>query len=280
MEQADATATHKSCGSLQSPPGTHVVEMPSHVLVQIFVDSSIPALRLLCVSDTHDQQNFMPTQFSNSLKADILIHAGDFTCRGAQDELAAFQAWTENLLAEGVVREIVFIAGNHELTMELKAKNPAVKRNQEAMKNALISQPHLHYMEDSGCEVLGMKFFGVPWSTRFSRDWAFQLADTKDELGLKYDAVPDDIHVLITHQPPLGQGDQNENDKRTGSKTLMDRILRAPPLLHVFGHIHTGHGVSRHDNVHTAFVNAAICDEDYKPIQKPILVEFVHNTEK
>ena len=61
------------------------------------------------------------------------------------------------------------------------------------------------------------------------------------------------------------------------------------PLVHVFGHIHTGHGVSTGtyavaggegeragSHATTLFVNAAVCDEDYQPIQKPVLVRFVH----
>lgn len=146
------------------------------------------------------------------------------------------------------------------------------------MKRALVDRPHVHYLEDSACEVGGVRFYGAPWCTRFGRDWAFQLADTEEGLGAKYGLVPDDAQVLITHQPPLGQGDMNECDKRTGSRTLLDRVLRAPPLLHIFGHIHTGHGVSSRGGLPTAFVNAAICDEDYKPHQKPILVHFIHGS--
>ena len=47
----------------------------------------------------------------------------------------------------------------------------------------------------------------------------------------------------------------------------------APPLLHVFGHIHGGHGVHAHAALPaTTFVNAAVCDDEYRPVQKPVLV--------
>jgi Icc-related predicted phosphoesterase len=255
--------------------GVGAVEYDDHIWVRRTVPKTVPAVKLLCVSDTHDQHMFMPKALP---PADILIHAGDFTCRGSKDELQNFRAWTDDLLAAGVVKEIVFIAGNHEITLELKARNPAVLENQRALKRAIAERPNVHYMEDSACEACGVRFYGVPWCTRFGRDWAFQLKDTPEELGERYGLIPEDVHVLVTHQPPFGQGDYNGCDARTGSRMLLERILAAPPLVHVFGHIHTGHGLSSREvaDVHTLFVNAAVCDEDYKPVQKPILIEMVH----
>lgn len=254
-------------------PQVQIEEHPGHLLVRWPVPAEVPELRLLCVSDTHDQQQFMPQQLP---AADILVHAGDFTCRGAREELESFRAWTDELLATGCVKDVVFVAGNHELSLELTAKRPAVRRNQEAMKLALVDHPHVHYLQDAGLELQGLSFYGSPWCTRFGRDWAFQLADTPEELGERFAQIPEGLDVLITHQPPLGQGDANECDARTGSVTLLERVLVARPGLHVFGHIHTGHGVSQRSGSTTLFVNAAVCDEDYKPEQKPILVQLVH----
>ena len=52
------------------------------------------------------------------------------------------------------------------------------------------------------------------------------------------------------------------------------KIVETRPVLHVFGHIHAGHGVSTDDR--TLFVNAAVCDDEYQPLQKPILIQMVH----
>jgi len=254
-----------------------VAEAGTYILKRVKRPRAATATRILCLSDTHDQHMFMPCDLPI---ADVLLHAGDFTCRGAKEELESFCAWTDELLAKRVVRDIVVIAGNHEITLECAAKWEQVRKNQEAMKRAVFDRPHIHYLEDSACEVQGIRFYGSPWCTRFGRDWAFQLADTPQELGSKYDLIPEGTDILVTHQPPFGQGDRNHCDKRTGSRTLLDRVIVVSPLLHVFGHIHTGHGASKRDGLSTLFINAAICDEDYKPIQKPFLLEFTEEDEQ
>ena len=58
-------------------------------------------IHVLCVSDTHDQHMFMPNALP---KADILVHAGDLTCRGGRDELESFNNWVGFLLASGTVQ--------------------------------------------------------------------------------------------------------------------------------------------------------------------------------
>lgn len=273
--QSTATSEQNADAAVGHPNFTDAIEHDTHIAVQLVVPPCVPLLRLLCISDTHDQHMFMPRSLP---RADILVHAGDFTCRGSRDELESFTAWTEMLLTSGTVQDVVFVAGNHELSLELAAKRPAVLRCQEEMKRRLVEREHHHYLQDSGCEVRGVRFYGVPWCTRFGRDWAFQLADVPCELGERYALIPEDSHVLVTHQPPEGQGDRNECDTRAGSRMLLERVMATRPLVHVFGHIHTGHGLSTRPekDIGTLFINAAICDEDYKPVQKPILVEFVH----
>lgn len=247
-------------------------ELEDCLALRLPVGPGCAALKLLCVSDTHDQHMFMPKALP---KADVLVHAGDFSCMGSREELESFRAWIDTLLADGTVGDVVFVAGNHELSLEGTAKREAVRRNQAEMKERLVAGSRVHYLEDDACELHGLTFFGSPWVNRFGRDWAFQAADNEADLGSRYAAVLEGVDVLVTHQPPLGQGDRNTCDARAGSSQLLERVKVVQPLLHVFGHIHTGHGVSCHEEARTLFVNAAICDEDYKAIQKPVLVELV-----
>jgi Icc-related predicted phosphoesterase len=44
------------------------------------------------------------------------------------------------------------------------------------------------------------------------------------------------------------------------------------PRLHVFGHIHDGHGRIRRRG--TTFVNASVCDEDYLPLNPAVVVRL------
>eukprot|EP00697_Spironema_sp_BW2_P007903 gnl/Spiro4/2234_TR1079_c0_g1_i1.p1 gnl/Spiro4/2234_TR1079_c0_g1~~gnl/Spiro4/2234_TR1079_c0_g1_i1.p1 ORF type:complete len:313 (+),score=60.98 gnl/Spiro4/2234_TR1079_c0_g1_i1:57-941(+) len=278
--------------------------------VEVTVPGHVPAsLTLLCVSDTHDFQHRMPRPLPH---ADILVHAGDFTVRGSRDEVANFRAWTQQLLDEGIVGHVVFVAGNHDFSLDTDAtKNPRVLESQLELKRALTQRERVHYLQDGGCTVLGLRFYGTPWTTRFSR-WAFQAPDTEEGLGRHFARIPVDgsVDVLVSHSPPRGQGDSGHGDSapfdflpealaatadsqssapppaaaaddgtheaRMGSRVLLQRVLQAKPLLHVFGHIHTGHGVTTLADCRTVFVNCAICNEDYEPLQRPILVRLVH----
>ena len=121
--------------------------------------------------------------------------------------------------------------------------------------------------------MLGLRFYGSPWTSCVGESrWAFQAPES--QLATTFSAIPDGVDVLVTHSPPLGVGDQGDGH-RLGSASLLQRVEAVRPLVHVFGHIHTGAGVFSHEGVDTAFINAAVCDDDYKPVQKPILVELV-----
>ena len=67
------------------------------------------ATRIVCVSDTHSRYHFELPQ------GDILVHAGDFTLSGTQKEVEGFITWLKSLTQ---YRLKIFIAGNHDLTLE------------------------------------------------------------------------------------------------------------------------------------------------------------------
>ncbi|MDX1489621.1 MAG: hypothetical protein R3268_15545, partial [Acidiferrobacterales bacterium] len=82
---------------------------------------------------------------------------------------------------------------------------------------------------------------------------------------------------------PYGHGDfvpgfRYRTDNRVvGCLELLQRVREVKPKVHFFGHIHEGYGVSRSDGAglgETLFVNASICDGDYKPINKPQVVRI------
>ena len=249
-------------------------------------------LRILCLSDTHDMQQFMPGECDELPTVDILVHAGDFTVRGTSEEIGNFRDWMERILQKQIAKYVVVVAGNHELTFEpWKAKHAAVRSRQEATKASLTSIPNLFYLEDTGIEVAGLKFYGSPWVTPIGgkMDWAFQMRD--HDLGAeKWCSIPDrgSVDILVTHCPPYGQGDASVEGAaagaysvsqkplgHVGSRSLRGRVQQVEPLLHIFGHFHEGYGVSTCESLRTLFINAAICDEDYQPVHAPLLVEFV-----
>ncbi len=60
------------------------------------------------------------------------------------------------------------------------------------------------------------------------------------------------------------------------TKTLDSRpkppVAILKPKVHIFGHIHEGHGI--HRNKDTMFVNASICTRRYRPTNLPHIVHI------
>jgi Icc-related predicted phosphoesterase len=114
----------------------------------------------------------------------------------------------------------------------------------------------------------------ILWYTmelEFSYRWAFTL-HAEEELKKKWQSIPSDVQVLITHGPPAGMLDFTVDRKHAGSASLLAEISqRIKPQLHLFGHIHEGHGICR--IAETIFVNASACTPNYLPIQSPLVLE-------
>ena len=107
----------------------------------------------------------------------------------------------------------------------------------------------------------GVQFYGSPWQPDFG-GWGFNLSRGRALLD-KWDLIPDDTDVLITHSPPVGYGDLCASGVRAGCVDLLNTVQRrVRPKYHIYGHIHEGYGV-RSDGK-TVFVNASTCDLAYR----------------
>lgn len=191
---------------------------------------------VLC-SDTHEPHSHLSWP-----EDDILVHAGDFTMIGRPDKIEEFGYW----LCDSPFSAIVIIAGNHDILFQKKpekSKKAAVKAWQDTL-----------YLQDAGFRIDGISFYGTPWQPEFSYGWAFAL-NAEEGLREKWQNIPSDVQVLITHGPPAGILDFTVDGKHAGSTSLLAEISqRIKPELHIFGHIHEGHGICR--ITETIFVNA------------------------
>ena len=182
-------------------------------------------MRVVCISDTHGRHRDLIMP-----EGDVLVHAGDITHFGKEHQLEDFNQW----LGELPYNSIVVVAGNHECN---NVYNVGKK-----LSNAV-------YLDSTSVEIQGYTFFGIKYYP---------------------DAYPTTIppctNVVVSHNPPRGIGDAGENIKSgTGCPGLLMDILKRQPKLHVFGHVHTGHGVygPLPSFPNTTFVNAAICGGKY-----------------
>jgi len=126
----------------------------------------------------------------------------------------------------------------------------------------------------------GLKIWFSPWSNTFG-GWAW-MADP-DTLGAAYSLIPNDIDIIVSHQPPYGYGDQVperyrfspsdiENDGHVGSRELLATIERVKPKVLICGHIHSGFGLYYHvrlDGGKTKIYNVSIVDEAYHRVNNP-----------
>lgn len=54
------------------------------------------------------------------------------------------------------------------------------------------------------------------------------------------------ITLRLTHGPPFGVFDRTNRDEHVGCESLASKLPELRPRLHVFGHIHEGHGAHIH----------------------------------
>ena len=89
----------------------------------------------------------------------------------------------------------------------------------------------------------------------------------------KWDLIPDDTDVLITHGPPVGHGDLCFDQQRAGCVELLNTIQhRVHPKVHLFGHIHEGYGLTA--DGHTTYINACTCTLRYRPTNPAIVFDL------
>lgn len=231
-------------------------------------------MRIICTSDLHGQL-FPPENLKDS-GADVMVIAGDIcplrnhSTQFQESWLSTnFSKWARE--AQNIIPNIIFIAGNHDFFFEkCNTKNWVT----------YFTGNNIHYLQDSGVTIDGIKFWGTPWQRRFY-DWAFNLDE--EDLASKWALIPEETDVIICHGPAYGYGDkvpkygnprseQAKDDEHVGSKAMLSRIQEVGAKLYVCGHIHKGYGIANYGK--TKMVNASFVNEKYIPTNMPILVEI------
>jgi Icc-related predicted phosphoesterase len=208
-----------------------------------------PALRLVLLSDTHQLHREVEVP-----DGDVFIHAGDFTMFSESIEAVAdFNDW----LGELPHRYKIVVPGNHEFFLE------ADPSDRFMLDKAIV-------LINEGTEIEGLRIWGSPVTPLHGG--AFGLSSPKDRKRL-YAQIPQDIDVLISHGPPFGILDTAPiSGLHEGCRELLRAVTRVRPKLHVFGHIHTAHGVFRTE--HTTFVNASRLGLHDDPDKAPFVFEM------
>lgn len=203
-------------------------------------------MKCVAISDTHGMHGEIIVP-----DGDVLIHAGDILGKGTLFELDEFNDWLGTLPH----KYKIVVAGNHDWCFE-----SSERASRGLLSNAI-------YLKDESVVIGNVHFYGAPWQPYFM-NWAFNLKRSED-LREKWQLIPWDTDVLITHGPPKGVLDKVIDGDNVGCEELAKAVIDIKPKYHVFGHIHEGYGVLESEG--TTSINACINTEKYKPTNKAIV---------
>lgn len=199
-------------------------------------------MKILHLSDTHGKHLLLPSL----PEADLIIHSGDFTFAGSEEEAYDFMNWFSDL----EYPHKIFIAGNHDMCMYGAETIDGLPDN-------------VHYLCNSGVVIEGFKFFGLPM---FMEDF------NDGNLDKMIKDIPTDTDILISHQPPYGFCDIFHGE-HCGDRLLRDKLKELPRLKsHLFGHQHDANSLMVNDGV--IFSNAVVLDCYYNFIADPRIIEL------
>lgn len=207
-------------------------------------------MKIHCISDIHS--NLLP----RIPECDVLAISGDIV-NGFKYRFYDAEHWLETnfreWLEEVPARHVVACAGNHDFWAQ-DGFRPDIPWT---------------YLQDSGVEIDGVKFWGSPWQPPFG--WAFNI---EDQFAHRYyERIDLDTNVLLSHSPPYGYGDQIGSE-HVGSVPLLKRINELRDLsLVVCGHVHVGRGKYK-TREGVDIVNASVVDYDYKITHKGFTYEI------
>lgn len=206
-------------------------------------------MKIVLIADTHGLHNKL-----NIPDGELLIHAGDFTRINTYEDIKIIDNWFGSLPH----KHKILIAGNHDMYLEAVGK-----KGKDLFKNVT-------YLLDEEIIIENVKLYGSPWQPEFM-NWGFNLPRGQ-ALKEKWNLIPLDTDILITHGPPYEILDYTIRDGPVGCEELYKAVKRVKPKVHVFGHIHESYGIEKKDGI--TFVNASMCSFNYNNVNSPIVIDI------
>ncbi len=237
-------------------------------------------MRIIHLSDTHNKHNQV-----EKTECDLIAHTGDFSSIGSKEQVLAFLKWFSRYPSTYKI----FIAGNHDISFDANKFKDKQKPEwlQEALSDFQKYDALNFYLENSGCEIEGLKFWGSPVTPRFGHPrWAFN-EDRGWNIRQVWNEIPDDTDVLLTHGPPAGILDYVPFKEKyeegcthylpggnRGCVDLRDRVLWIEPRYHLFGHIHEEYGYRDRGSGSTTYLNGSLVDMHYNLVNEPHKIQY------
>ena len=228
-------------------------------------------MKIVHISDTHSKHN----NLNIPENIDLLIFSGDWSRIGSSSDTENFFNWLISLN----IPKIVFIAGNHERTLDndwiknSHRTNSLVKKEIYKVKKLIKSLPNnITYLYEESINYMGYNIYGTPWSNMFPAPymWGFNWLTVNAEKESCY-KIPKNTNILITHSPPFGILDY-VNTIHAGSNYLKEKILNNLPnlKLHCFGHLHQENNSDLNFNIekinNCLFSNGSVLNHNYEQV--------------
>ena len=243
-------------------------EMVARVDIKVKEKRDEGAVRIVLISDTHNRHEMLEMP-----EGDILIHAGDFTNNGTEQEIGEFDGWLASLNYE----HKIVVPGNHDTGMDEKALRASQESVQEVteLANAKVLRGEM-------VEVKGLRVFGLPDTLDLGCTWWAFGAATDEELRERAGKIPSaGVDILVSHSPPWGIGDTSRTGKHCGSPGLREVVLSSsePPKLWAFGYVHKCGGCAyRTEGSETVLVNVASFLRSVEGLRPPVVIDICRNT--
>lgn len=212
-------------------------------------------MKIIAISDTHDQHNKLAIP-----ECDILIHAGDATNVGTEEEVRDFARW----FSEQKARYLIWIPGNHEKKFEDSLPHSLQWFEKECPSGRVLINESIN--------IEHINIYGSPITPWFG-NWAWN--SHREDIAKYWNAIPDNTNILITHGPPAKILDYAPQCGNVGCTDLYIRTQQLKQLKHhIFGHIHFSGGQTKlHNGI--MYHNVAICNETYYPNNPITVIDYI-----
>lgn len=228
-------------------------------------------MKIVAISDLH---GYLP----EIEKCDMLIIAGDISPILIQGNISAMTEWLFGEFMEWINKlpcdDVVLVPGNHDFWFERNKKGPRITSlivETKAKLSCLFNTSKTFYDENAN----KITIFGTPYCSIYG-NWPFMREDSV--LEQKFSQIPEDIDILVSHDPPFGICDIDichdaPYKGHIGNKPLSIALMRVKPKYVICGHIHTG----EHFPITiygTTYVNVSLLDEKLNLKYNPYIFNY------
>lgn len=245
-------------------------ELKAHFLevkeLRAAAKGDVEVVKIAFISDTHNMHRSFEAKCFDEV--DILIHAGDMTNEGTDEEFKDFNEWLGELQEKfpKLRGNIYCVTGNHEMTTAAKlVGTPEVSEleNDKYFKDRLQNAIFLDHGVTREARP-GLCLAGVPWcpwdnwrkpdnvtddekKANLAKIWEEQKKHfvAKIEKPHRHEEIPEGVHILVQHMPIYGILDSAAHTRKPWGSSAASREVvggKIVPFAVLHGHVHEQNG--------------------------------------